>query len=121
MFRRKKGKILILYVVVATIGLASLLRLMSIGYEIEILKSIGLNLNGGQVTFLRALNHYHNFISKVPAMESIERKRNILLFVGIFSAPVRNDRRNAIRENEYKRCLLVSYRWTRCTRSAFES
>ena len=103
LFRPKKGKTLILYVVVVSIGLAYLLRLM-FGYGI--LKSKRLNLNGGQVTPVRALHHYHNIVSKVPEMENIKRKRNILLFVGIFSAPVRNDRRNAIRKTWMIKCKM---------------
>ena len=104
LFRPKKGKILILYAVVVTIGLANLLRLMFVGYET--LRSKGVNLNGGQVTLVRASYHYHNIVSTVPAMENVKRKHNILLFVGIFSAPVRNDRRNAVRETWMTKCKM---------------
>ena len=106
LFGRKKGKILILYVVVVVIGLANLLRFMFVRYETQ--KSKGVNLNGGQITpSIRALlYHFHNIVTKVPAMENIERERNILLFVGIFSAPVRNDRRNAIRETWMTKCKM---------------
>ena len=91
----RKKKNLILYIVASISGLA-LLHFM-FGYEISKSKELGVNF--GQ--------HYHADIGNtVPGMGRIDKKQKILLFLCIFSAPVRNDRRNAIRETWMIKCKM---------------